>query len=139
VATLPGTAGPYVALLAEIVIAAGLMIAVLWISNTTRIMRLTGVVAGMLVASYITLEAPLSGMSMNPARSFASALPSGLWHDLWIYFVAPPLGMFLGAALYVRLRANAVIECAKLDHAPSQRCIHCGYVPPSFARALRGI
>ena len=42
-----------------------------------------------LVALYITLEAPLSGMSMNPARTLASALPGSLWQGLWIYFVGP--------------------------------------------------
>ena len=38
--------------------------------------KLTGLCAGMLVATYITIEAPISGMSMNPARSFASAVPA---------------------------------------------------------------
>ena len=36
--------------------------------------------------TYISLEAPLSGMSMNPARTFGSALPGHLWTALWIYF-----------------------------------------------------
>ena len=51
-------------------------------------MRYTGFCAGALVAIYIGFEAPLSGMSMNPARSFASA-PCRPLDGLWIYFVAP--------------------------------------------------
>jgi len=50
-----------------------------------------------LVATYIILESPLSGMSMNPARSFGSAVAARLWTGLWIYFTAPPLGMLLAA------------------------------------------
>ena len=52
---------------------------VLIASNTPRLARLTGFFAGALIAIYIALEAPLSGMSMNPARTFASAVPSGNW------------------------------------------------------------
>ena len=66
-----------------------LMLVILLTTNTPRLMRLTGVFAGCLVALYITLEAPLSGMSMNPARTLASALPGSLWQGLWLYFVGP--------------------------------------------------
>jgi len=82
----------------------------------------------MLVATYISLESPLSGMSMNPARSFGSALPARLWGSLWIYFVAPPMGMLLAAQVYVWARGARGVICAKLHHANEQRCIfRCGY------------
>jgi aquaporin Z len=81
-ATTPGLAGPQVAFVAEAVIACGLMLTVLTVSNTPKLARFTGCFAGLLVALYITFEAPLSGMSMNPARTFASALPSGIWTAL---------------------------------------------------------
>ena len=55
--------------------------------------------AGALVATYIMVEAPLSGMSMNPARTLASAAPAGVWDAVWIYFIAPPLGMLLAGLL----------------------------------------
>ena len=74
-ATVPGPAGAAVALLAEAAISFGLMMVILVATNAPRLMRLTGVLAGCLVALYITLEAPISGMSMNPARTLASALP----------------------------------------------------------------
>jgi aquaporin Z len=69
VVTVPGPHGTWTALLAEFIIAAGLMSAVLYFSNHHRLDRYTGLVAGLLVAAYITLEAPFSGMSMNPASS----------------------------------------------------------------------
>jgi aquaporin Z len=49
-----------------------------------------------LVALYIAIEAPVSRMSLNPARSVASALPSGIWHGIRIYLTASALGMLLG-------------------------------------------
>jgi aquaporin Z len=128
VATLPGVVGSLGAFAAEVVITFLLMSVVLRVSNTAGLARLTGLCAGVLVATYITLEAPLSGMSMNPARSLASALPAGTWPTLWIYFTAPPLGMLLAAELYVRHRGLARVFCAKLHHDTTQRCIfRCRY------------
>src|SRR5438093_128174 len=62
VVTTPGSRGPWVAFIAELVIATGMMSAVLYFSNHQRLARYTGVFASLLVATYITLEAPLSGM-----------------------------------------------------------------------------
>jgi aquaporin Z len=129
VVTRPGAAGPIGAVVAEFVISFGLMLTVLVVSNSARHARFTGVCAGILVATYIALEAPLSGMSMNPARSFASAAPAGMWANLWIYFTAPVAGMVCAAVLY--RWAGRRIHCAKLDHSPRQRCIFCGYEPPA--------
>ena len=129
IATLPGASGTLGAFAAEFVISMILMGVVLRVSNTPRLAGYTGLCAGALVAVYITVEAPLSGMSMNPARSFASAAPAGLWRDLWIYFTAPVLGMQAAAALQVLLRGRRSVACAKLLHPRSQRCIHCGYEP----------
>lgn len=128
VATAPGRAGQAVAFVAELLISLGLMLAVLTVSNSPHHARRTGLVAGALVATWITIEAPLSGMSMNPARSFGSALPAALLAPLWIYFTAPPLGMLLAAELYRRVAPNRGVICAKLDHGGRGRCIfHCGY------------
>src|SRR5947207_8165427 len=91
VATLPGPQGPWVAFLSEIVISFLLMMIVLVFTNKPAVARLTGIVAGICVATFITFESPLSGMSMNPARTLGSAFLPHLWHSLWIYFTAPPL------------------------------------------------
>jgi aquaporin Z len=126
--TVPGGRGSGVAFLAELVISFLMMTMVLNVSNSARIARFTGLIAGALIATYITIESPLSGMSMSPARSFASAAPGRLWNSLWIYFTAPPLGMMLGAQVYLWLRGQHAVFCAKLHHDNDKRCIfHCNY------------
>jgi len=124
VVTAPGHTGVAVAFLAEVAITFILMTVILHVSNNPQLHKLTGLCAGALVATYITFEAPLSGMSMNPARSFASAVPAHHWLHLWIYFTAPVLGMLAAAEVY--LRRNRAVACAKLHHENSQRCIFCG-------------
>src|SRR6202008_382457 len=107
-------------------IAFGLMMVVLTANASVRLMRWTGVCAGLLVALYIAVEAPVSGMSLNPARSMASAVPSGLWHGIWIYLTAPPIGMLLAAEFHMRLGCRT--PCAKLNHFTIRRCIfHCDF------------
>lgn len=128
VVTTPGDAGVGVAFAAEVAISFVLMTAVLFFSNHARLAPFTGVVAGVLLFAFITLEAPLSGMSMNPARTFASALPADLWAGLWIYFTAPLLGMALAAEVHRALRGTRAVACAKLHHDSVSRCIfHCDY------------
>lgn len=126
VVTMPGTAGVGIAFFAEIVITFILMTVILHVSNNTRLHKLTGLCAGALVATYITFEAPISGMSMNPARTFASAVPAHYWSSLWIYFTAPLIGMFSAAEVYIRTRGRQRVACAKLHHDNGQRCIFCG-------------
>lgn len=125
VATLPGPGGTGAAFLGEVLIAFILMSVVLVVSNTPRLARFTGLFAGACVAVFITFEAPISGMSMNPARTFGSAVLPPLWDSLWIYFLAPPLGMLAAAALYLRLKH--AVGCAKLHHQNKLRCIFCEY------------
>ena len=129
VVTTPGPAGPAVAFMAETLITFVLMSVILTITNTPRLARYTGLFASVLIAAYITLEAPLSGMSMNPARTFSSAFPARVWTALWVYFTAPLLGMLVAAEIYVRWHGIHKVICAKLHHQNSKRCIfqHCGY------------
>jgi aquaporin Z len=141
VVTVPGRFGPWMAFVAEVLISFVLMSVVLRVSNNRTLNRFTGLCAGFLVATYITLEAPLSGMSMNPARTFGSALSAQVWTALWVYFLAPPLGMLLAAELYVRWHGAHRVLCAKLHHNNTRRCIfHCDYagaLPEGAARPLR--
>jgi aquaporin Z len=131
VATVPGAGGTGLAFVAELLISFGLMSTVLIASNTDRLARFTDLFAGILVATYITVEAPLSGMSMNPARTFGSAVGARTWAFLWIYFTAPPLGMLLAAEAYRRVKGARAVLCAKLHHRNDKRCIfRCGYAKP---------
>jgi aquaporin Z len=131
VATVPGAGGYWLAFAAEMFISLALMLTVLFFMNLRGFEHMTGLAAGFLVALFITLESPLSGMSMNPARSFASAFPGGNWTYLWIYFSAPLIGMFTAVGIFRHFNLATVRMCAKLDHADDRRCIHCGYEPLS--------
>jgi len=122
-ATRPGTWGTAVAFLAELVISFALATTVLVISNHKKLSRFTPYFAAALVATYITFEAPFSGMSMNPARTFGSALPAHAFQALWIYFTAPPIAMLLASEVYLRLRSASAVFCAKLNHHNQARCI----------------
>jgi aquaporin Z len=125
-ATVPGPLGRSAAFIGEVTISFLLMTVVLAVSSHPRHGRWAGV-AGLLVATFITVEAPLSGMSMNPARTLASAFGAQQWTALWLYFVAPPLGMLAAAQLHLARHAGRATGCAKLYHQSGARCIHCEY------------
>ena len=127
VVTVPGAAGVAAAFACEIFISCLLMLMILLATNTPKLARYTGIFAGTLVALFITFEAPYSGMSINPARTVASALPSGVWTAGWIYFAAPIIGMLLAVEIRRVLLQGAHVACAKLHHHGNQRCIFCGF------------
>jgi len=121
--TVPGIYGSVVAFIAEVGISFGLMITVLVATNREAVSRYTPYFVGILYALYITFESPLSGASMNPARTLGSALQAGYWHALWIYFFAPQLGMLAAAHVFLRARGGVGPFCAKLHHHNNKRCI----------------
>ncbi|TVP67223.1 MAG: aquaporin family protein [Leptolyngbya sp. LCM1.Bin17] len=127
VVTVPGPAGNVAAFWGEFTIAVIMMGTVLYSSNQPHLAHLTPFFAGCLIVSYVVFESPLSGFGMNPARTVASALPSGIWTAIWLYFVAPISGMLTAAEIYLRLFGPHKIFCAKLYHDPAHQCIHCGH------------
>ena len=105
-ATLP--AGPPVqSFVLELVLTAILMLTILSVSTGGKE---KGVTAGIAIGSVIALEAmfagPVSGASMNPARSLAPALVSGSLEHLWIYLAAPALGALLAIPLCKATRCD---------------------------------
>ncbi len=133
--TTPGARGSTFAFVGELVISAVLMFTVLVTTNSERFSSYTPYVVGLLYTSFIIVEAPLSGMSMNPARSFAPALHANHWHALWLYFLAPSLGMLIAAEVFMRARGGVPPYCAKLHHANNKRCIfYHGAAPSSASR-----
>jgi len=127
VATAPGAFGHAAAFAGEALISFVMMLVVLTASNQRRVAPFTGVIVAMLIATFITLEAPISGMSMNPARSLGPDVVGDMWRGLWIYFVAPPLGMLAAAETFVRVRGRLSVRCAKLHHDQGPCIFRCEY------------
>lgn len=103
-ATLPaGSAGQSFVL--ELALTAILMLAILSVSAGSKE---KGMMAGLTIGGVIALEAmfagPISGASMNPARSLAPALVAGQFQHLWVYLAAPVLGALLAVPLCMGVR-----------------------------------
>lgn len=111
VVTKPGPRGSAMAFVAECAMTMVMMSVVLRLSNHPRWASRTGVASAALLAAFITFEAPLSGMSLNPARTLGPALFARDFSGLWVYFLAPPVGMALAALAFSR-------QC------PAGRCPH---------------
>jgi aquaporin Z len=120
--TVPGRYGTGAAFAAELFMATLLMTVVLWISNNVKLAMYTSYAVGILIAFYILLFAPVSGFSINPARTVGSAVFAHLWTAGWLYFAAPLLGMFGAAEVYLRLFGADSILCAKLHPDPQSVC-----------------
>ena len=103
-ATLPA-GSPWQAAGFEVLLTAGLMIVIMAVATDTRAV---GQAAAFAIGATVGLEAlfagPISGASMNPARSLGPALISGTWTAQWVYIIAPLVGAALGALLYRWLR-----------------------------------
>jgi aquaporin Z len=127
-ATVPGVYGDAVAFVAELVISFALMSAILFASNHRILAPYAHYLAAITVGTCIAFESPLSGMSANPARTFGPALYAGYWNTLWIYFIAPPLGMLVAAEMFLLFRNGGGPYCAKLHHHNNKPCIfsHAG-------------
>lgn len=92
------------AFVAEFVISFVLMFVVLAAANSTKLEKKAPLIIGILIALYLIVETPYSGMSLNPARSTGAAVAANKYEHLWIYFVAPGLAMLLAAELFLRAK-----------------------------------
>ena len=136
--TAPGIRGSAVAFVGELLISFVLMATILVASNRETLAGYTPYLVGFLYTTFIILEAPLSGMSMNPARSLAPALHVSYWHALWLYFAAPTLGTLVAAEVFLRARGGVPPFCAKLHHANDKRCIFRHATRAQFQSFLKG-
>jgi aquaporin Z len=126
--TVPGKYGTAAAFFAEFFMAALLMGVVLWISNRPSLANYTSYCVGVLIALYVLFFAPVSGFSINPARTTGSAVFAGVWTAGWLYFAAPLLGMMSSAEVYLRIYGADRILCAKLHPDPKYPCpFFCHY------------
>ncbi len=112
--TQPGGAGgAWQAFWLEALLTFFLMFVIMAIATDSRAV---GQAAGLAIGATVALEAlfggPISGASMNPARSFGPALASGNWASFWIYLFAPVLGAVSAALLYRWLREASLATSA---------------------------
>ncbi len=89
------------AFVAEFVISFLMMFSLLCTASSRRYEKWVPFVAGGCIALFITVEVPFSGMSLNPARSFAASLVANKWKHLWVYCTAPVAAMLLAAEIFV--------------------------------------
>jgi len=94
---------------------------ILWFVGHLRLRPYTPALIPPLVALLVALEAPLSGTSMNPARSLGPALPAHVEGVLWIYFLGPAVGALLAALVAVRPGRVHVAKVAHHTHDPQDR------------------
>lgn len=106
-ATIPSV-DPFRALIWEIVLTFFLMFVITAVATDTRAV---GVMAGVAIGGTVALDAfiggPMTGASMNPARSLAPAIASGNFSGLWIYLIGPMIGAALAAKVYERIRCES--------------------------------
>lgn len=89
----------------EVLLSAVLMFVIISVATDTKALGAPAALAiGFTVALAALWGGPISGASMNPARSLGSALMAGLWTDQWIYWTAPVIGAILGALAYQAIR-----------------------------------
>lgn len=123
--TLPGAGyALWFVFLAEVFMTFLLVLSLFLFVSNHRLMRWTPFMTWLLVAAMVWLGAPISGTSLNSARSIGPALVTGLWRDQWLYCIAPPLGALLAVAMFRRLSMGKHdVLSGKLFHVPHYRSI----------------
>ncbi len=132
-ATVPSAAGPWLAVFGEVLATFALVGGILWFVGHDRLRAFTPALMPPLVACLVALEAPWSGTSMNPARSFGPALPAHTLGVLWVYLLGPLLGAALAAVALTRPGRTHVAKLAHHAHDPRGR-FHGGAAGSPAAR-----
>lgn len=122
IVTRPGQSGIVVAFILELLISFILIVVVLFMSLRKKWDAYTAYVVSGLIVLFITVESPYSGMSMNPARTFASAIVAGEWNAFWLYCTAPLLGMLAGEYVY---RSARKYFLEQTDHPGEKKICEC--------------
>jgi aquaporin Z len=122
VITTPGKYGSLIAFVAEFVLAGFLMGIVLFATNRKWLAQFSPLIVALVTVLYYGLCSSISGFSVNPARSFSSAMFAWIWQGIWVYFAAPSLGMVAASAIYVHSVGPQKIYCAKVFHDLRSTC-----------------
>ena len=120
-ATLPGAWGSVVAILGEAAATFALVGGILAFVGRARLRPYTPALIPPLVALLVAFEAPLSGTSMNPARTLGPALVSNSLGYLWVYLVGPAAGALIAAIVVARPSGVHVAKIAHHEHDPLER------------------
>lgn len=107
--TVPGKYGLWPAMFTELIIAFATMAMVLFTSNNHHLKKYTRIIAACLVCCWVIVAGPVSGFGMNPARTFASALPAHLWTAYWLYLIIPIAGMLVAAELFLLYEKSVTV------------------------------
>jgi aquaporin Z len=107
VVTVPGKEGIMAAFTMELLIAFMMMTMVMFTSSHDRLKKYTRIITGFMVCLYVIIAGPVSGFGMNPARTFASALPADTWTASWIYFIAPVAGMLTATEFFLLIEKKS--------------------------------
>jgi len=136
--TQPADSTPQAALVAfgaEFFISFLMMLVALYFLHSAGLKKWTGWALGALLGLYVTFEAPLSGMSVNPARTLGTAVAAESYQALWVYWTAPPLAMWLATVAFLRIHHGQPLGCAILAGcAPAAASPH-EEEPPEYPTA----
>jgi aquaporin Z len=132
--TVPGVDYPiWFVFLAEMCLTFLLVFSIFLFVSSHRLMRWTPLMVWLLVATMVWLEAPISGTSLNPARSFGPALLSWFWQYHWLYWIAPPLGAVLAVGAFRILpMGKRDVLTGKLFHVSNYRSVFMNVRAPSM-------
>jgi aquaporin Z len=122
VVTVPGSYGRAAAFIAEFLLSALLMCVVLFATNHRTLARFSPLLVAAVTVFYFAICSSISGFSVNPARTLSSAIFAWIWWGIWIYFIAPCLGMLAAAGMYIRTFGPSRIYCAKVFHDMHSTC-----------------
>ncbi|MFL5667522.1 MAG: MIP/aquaporin family protein [Ktedonobacteraceae bacterium] len=133
-ATVPGAGFPlWIVFLAEVCMTFLLVIFIFHFVSSHRLMRWTPLMVWILVALMVWLESPISGTSLNPARSIGPSMVSGIWHDQWIYLLAPLIGALLAVAAFrLLMSGERDVLTGKLFHVSHYRSVFKDVSMPSM-------
>ncbi len=117
-ATFPGiNFSPWTAVLGEAVTTFALILGLLIFVGHKKIRSFTPLLFPFLYCVMVYLEAPISGTSTNPARSFGPSLVADSWQGWWVYWLGPAIGTLIALLVHRYSRLNVLeIEVAKLYH-----------------------
>jgi len=127
--TLPGTGyGIFSVFFTEVLITFLLVSLIFFFLHRKALTKFTGLAAGSLVAILVFLTAPISGTSLNPARSIGPAVVMLEFSYLWLYIGAPLCGSVIAVLIHRALTFLHAPLCAKLNHQELDDCLfNCEY------------